>query len=252
MLCMGKPRFHIETLSVGTVQLSDQESAHAVKSLRLKSGDEVLLFDGRGLEGEGRIISAARASVAVAVDRVVEREKMSPLLTLAVALPKGPRQDVVIEKCTELGIAGLQPIFSERSVCSASEHKLDKWRRKMIEAVKQSGQCRLPELYGPCHLKEVLAGSKRFDKLLIAVSRGDSRLSTCRVLSITDLLSELAGVERVLAFVGPEGGWTDSEITAMVSAGAIPMSLGPNVLRIETAAVALAAMMHAVSRRGPV
>ncbi|MHC4443391.1 MAG: RsmE family RNA methyltransferase [Planctomycetota bacterium] len=247
---MAVPRFYIEALSTGTVRLAEAESMHAGRSRRLSVGDSVVLFDGRGKEAAGKIASAGRGVMEVRVEQVVSLERPRPVLTLAVALPKGPRQEVIIEKCTELGVGGIQPILAKRSVCSASDHKLSRWRKKTIEAAKQSGQCWLPAVYEPVSVEVLLAGTAGFDAILMAVSQGDNRLESRPAEPITGLFGELCGLGTILALVGPEGGWTDGEIEAVLAGGGRPIGLGPNILRIETAAVVLAGIIHGVAGSG--
>jgi 16S rRNA (uracil1498-N3)-methyltransferase len=232
---MAEARFFAHDLREGRLRLPDPEAAHARKSRRLTTGDEVVLFDGQGQEAAARVLAATRAGVEVMVERISRCRRPEPSLTLGVALPKGPRQDVLIEKCTELGVAAVWPIVTARSISSASEHKLDKWRRTSIEAAKQSGQNWLPELGQPAGLADVAGRISGFDRVFVA-TRDAAGFPGCH------------GCRGVLAFVGPEGGWTGEELALLTQAGAEPISLGPNTLRIETAAIALAALVHAASR----
>ncbi|MGQ9651712.1 MAG: RsmE family RNA methyltransferase [Phycisphaerae bacterium] len=233
---MPKPRFHVSDLSNPDVVLTEQESHHASTSRRLRPGDPVVLFDGRGTEAGGQITTVSRSGVHVRILQTWTRPRPRPTLTLAAAMPKGPRQDLLVEKCTELGIAALWPIQTARSVSQVSAHKLNKWRRTAIEAAKQSGQAWLPELSPPRQLIEALAQAHGFDRLLIAVPHAEIP---------SQWLTSLADAESVLAFIGPEGGWTDSERAVCVGKGCRAISLGTNTLRIETAAIALAAILHA-------
>lgn len=225
------------------IRLSEQESRHARLARRLSAGDEIVVFDGRGHEATGTIVAASRGSVEIAVNEVVVRGRPAPELTLAVAMPKGPRQDVLIEKCTELGVAAIQPLIAERSVAEVSDHKRDKWRRTTIEAAKQSGQCWLPELPAPASLADCLKRAGSFELVLAAMLPRDREPAP-----IADLIDRLRSSRTVLALIGPEGGWTPAEADAMIAAGAIPVSLGPNVLRIETAAIGMAAVLHACAK----
>jgi 16S rRNA (uracil1498-N3)-methyltransferase len=230
-------------VSAGTVALSEQESRHAKLSRRLTVGDELVLFDGQGRQAAATIAVVSRSVVEARVGEVVEHPRPAPALTLAVAMPKGPRQDVLIEKCTELGVAAIQPLLTERSVAGASDHKRDKWRRATVEAAKQSGQCWLPDLLAPMPLPKYLQQLSRFDLVLAAML---PRQGTPTV--IAGLLDRIKAARTIVAFVGPEGGWSPQEADALIAAGALAASLGPNVLRIETAAIALAAVAHSCSQ----
>ncbi|MBI4579420.1 MAG: 16S rRNA (uracil(1498)-N(3))-methyltransferase [Planctomycetes bacterium] len=228
------------TVSRPVIGLSEPEARHALASRRLSVGDAVVVFDGRGHEASAAIITAARGHVEVRVDEIRTRPRPLPTLTLAVAMPKGPRQDQLIEKCTELGVAAIQPILTERSVAGVSDHKREKWRRTTIEAAKQSGRCWLPELLRPVPLHEIVGGLSRYDVAVAAMLPDDGGAEP-----ITDWIGRLSGRRSILAFVGPEGGWAPAEAQALLAAGVQPISLGPNVLRIETAAIAVAAIVHA-------
>ncbi|HOB76272.1 MAG TPA: RsmE family RNA methyltransferase [Phycisphaerae bacterium] len=235
---MGTPRFHVERLTGPTLRLSGPEAVHAVRSRRLAAGEEVVLFDGAGHEAAGQITAVGRSELEVTLGAFFSRPRPTPALTLAVALPKGPRQDVLIEKCTELGTAAIVPLISARSISSASEHKLDRWRRTTIEAAKQSGQAWLPEFFPPEPLAEALRRIASHDLAVVAATEQ-------RSVPFSSALSQHGtSVVSILAFVGPEGGWTPEELDALTAHGCQPISLGPNILRIETAAIALAAIVH--------
>lgn len=237
MHVMSMPRFFVEQLSPGRVALPEREARHALASKRLTIGQGAALFDGQGTQALGRIVSSDRHTIEVDILEVTHRERSHPMLTLATALPKGPRQDVLIEKCTELGVSAIQPLVTERSIASASAHRLNKWRQTTIEAAKQSNQCWLPELRPPQPLTAVLADLSPFDLKLLTV--------TCEWPNASPVGEiNLRSARRIIVLVGPEGGWAGEEVEAIVEAGAKPVTLGPNVLRVETAAIALCAAVH--------
>ncbi len=244
-------RCYIESLEIGAhcvrptgsgmiIELPEAEARHATGARRLSVGDDLMVFDGQGREAAGSIAAVSRRGVQVCLGPIRSRPRPTPALTLAVAVPKGPRQDELIEKCTELGTAALQPLTTARSVAGAGDAKRGKWRRTTIEAAKQSGQAWIPELPPLATLHAVLATADTYDLVLAAMLPQDGA-SAC-VLSYID---RLRAARRVLALVGPEGGWSPEEAGAIMRAGALSVSLGPNVLRIETAAMAMAAMVHA-------
>ena len=269
---MNLPRFHVRDLNASPIALSEAEARHARRSRRLSAGDRVALFDGQGRQATGRILDAAGRRVTVALDHITLILRPKPALTLAFAIPKGPRQDLLVEKSTELGVAVLQPINSARSVADASAHRLEKWHRTAVEAAKQAGLAWLPDIRPILSLEQLLADAIRYDLTLIALSPANtsnrttsvsegpsprplpdigSRASTATIHDpaihpISDLFPTLRAADAVLALVGPEGGWTNGEVARALSARATPVSLGPNTLRIETAAVALAAALHAL------
>ncbi|MBP7933904.1 MAG: 16S rRNA (uracil(1498)-N(3))-methyltransferase [Phycisphaerae bacterium] len=242
---MGTPRFFIEALVAGRVVLSPEESQHVLRVRRLSAGDQVVLFDGQGQESQGRIMAASRQEVVIDAGVISFRDRLRPQLVVGFAPPKEPRQDVLVEKCTELGVAELVPLLCERAVAGVSGHRLEKWRRKAVEAAKQSGQCWLPRLHAPRTLAQVLADRASYGLVLVGLSPGDGVIPE----PIVGLLDALAGAGRVLALVGPEGGWEPGEVSSLLAAGVTPVSLGPNTLRIETAAVAMAVVVHALAQR---
>ncbi len=233
---MSIPRFYVENLHPGLVTLGEQESRHVRQARRLAAGDEIVLFNGRGDEGGGSIApspSKHGSPVQVSIGQVTHRPRPSPQLTLGAALPKGPRQDWLIEKCTELGVAAIQPIITQRSIADASAHRLSRWRQTAIEAAKQSGQAWLPDLRPVIPASEAFGLARSCDAVFI----------TC----VQPKQSPSIGVwpSRLLVFIGPEGGWTPEELDLAQQAGARLLSLGPNTLRVETAAIAVASLVHA-------
>ncbi|NLX21755.1 MAG: 16S rRNA (uracil(1498)-N(3))-methyltransferase [Phycisphaerae bacterium] len=253
---MSLPRFHVEHLAEGIQALPADEARHARLARRLSVDDRVVLFDGQGHEATATVIACGRRAFEVQAGPVKYAPRRTPRLTLAVAMPKGPRQDMLIEKCTELGTAALVPLSSDRSVASVSAHRLSKWRQTTIAAAKQSGQAWLPELCLPMTLPELFAEVSAFDQVLVGLSSAPAACEEARVAGernppspIIDLLPVLRECTSILGVVGPEGGWTSDEVDTLTQAGITPISLGPNILRIETAAVALATLIHAVLPR---
>jgi len=229
---MADPRFYTgpQELEPGLVVLSETESRHAASSRRLAVGDEVVLFDGRGSEARGQVESIDRRAVRVEIGAVERREADAAVgLTLAVAFPKGPRQDVLVEKCTELGVAAIWPMRCARSIAEPSAHRLGKLRRTVIEACKQSQRAWLCELREPVSFAEAVGAVGQFDAAVIADGSAVG--------------SDAGGAtshKSVLVLVGPEGGLTTAELEAARDAGCGTLQLGKTILRTETAAIAAA------------
>ena len=229
-----------EPLACGTACLLRGSAAnHVTRVLRLKEGDMLTLFDGRGGEYIAQIQERrANAMLAeVQEHRPIERESRLEL-TLAQGISRGERMDLVVQKATELGVRRIVPVLAARSVVRLDERqeqkKLAHWRAIAVAACEQSGRNRVPEVTAAATLNELLA----------TLSPDSTRvlLSPTGTLSARDL-APLAGPLTVL--IGPEGGLTDAEQEAAVSAGFMRMRLGPRVLRTETAALAaLAALQH--------
>lgn len=205
-----------------------------MRVLRAKIGDEVCVFAGTGVEWPARIVQIGRDEVALDVgaarpDAVAE----GPPLVLAVALPKGERQKWLVEKLTELGVARLVPLVTARGVAEATPAALARLRRTVIEASKQCGRNTLLEIAAPATQADLLARLDPGTWPLVADPAGPPLATIPRP----------ASPGAILALVGPEGGFTPEEIAAAVAAGSTRVSLGPHVLRIETAAIALAARL---------
>lgn len=223
--------------------LSPEESHHGAKVLRLRVGDEVALFDGRG--------GAANACVACVAGGRVEVEVGEPTshgfdasvkLTVAVAMPKSHRQAYLVEKCTELAVAGIWPITTERSVARVSSGAVEKLRRRAIEAVKQSHRYWAPRIEASRTFAQCLEHVGSFDAIYLMDATADA-------VSLRSVLSEVTDGQSVLALIGPEGGWAEAERSAALAVGGSVVRLGRTVLRTETAAVAVCAAITAFASR---
>lgn len=220
--------------------LSEAESHHALNVLRLEQGAKVTVFDGRGSEINTSITVAKKGAVELASGPAQRSAELGAKIALAQAVPKGKNMDLIIEKATELGVAEIHPLLSERTVIKldAKERtkKQDKWQRVAIEACKQSGQNYLPTVTAPQTPEQFFAGGRpAYDLLLVASLQPGSR-------HLKELLAEHqqnsgGRPKSVLILIGPEGDYTPSEINAAQNAGCLPMTLGPIVLRTETAAI---------------
>ncbi|HET9015963.1 MAG TPA: 16S rRNA (uracil(1498)-N(3))-methyltransferase, partial [Thermomicrobiaceae bacterium] len=201
--------------------------------LRLRSGDPVVLFDGRGSEFPGKIVSLTTAAVTVAVGpRQAGRPDPVPAITLATSLLKADRFDWVVQKATELGVARIIPLLAERTVVSFRDGqpagRVARWERIAIEAAEQSGRVTVPEIDEPRRLATLIGEITR--QPTVVCWENEHRTS------LDDVLPR--DVPELLLIVGPEGGLTHDEVYRLVAAGARAASLGPLVLRSETAAVA--------------
>ncbi len=226
-------RFFVDRpISGDTAQLTGAEAEHVVKVLRAQVGDSLTLFDGSGAEFPARITATGRGSVAVAVlaRREVDRE-MTAAITLGVALPKGDRQRWLVEKLVELGVACLVPLITERGVAQPNEAAVARLRRGVIEAAKQCGRNRLLQIAAPLSLAEFCRQGEPSALRLLA-HPGPSGIP------ISDVAA-YGNAGAACCAIGPEGGFTDDELA--VAEGWRQVSLGPRILRVETAAVALAA-----------
>lgn len=220
--------------SGGPVALPPDEAGHAARVMRAAVGDRVVLFCGDGREAEAEIASVAKRHVFVEAQppREVSREADHPLC-VAVSLPKGDRARSLVERLTELGVATVQPILCERTQSAPSASAIEKLRRWVIEASKQCGRNRLMQVADPIRFDVYLGQVDPDEVHLIAHPDGHSFAATL----------QSAGAVPASVAVGPEGGFTEGEVEHAVNSGWQRVTLGPRILRIETAATALVARL---------
>jgi 16S rRNA (uracil1498-N3)-methyltransferase len=229
---MSERFFLAEPPSHGRGRLVGDEARHLVRVMRCRVGDEVVAFDGRGTSWRARVASIGRDEAVLDLGAaVVEAATRDAPLTLAVALPKGDRQKWLVEKLTELGVPRLVPLVTTRGVAEATPAAVERLGRSVIEACKQCGRDGLMQIGGPKGVAEVVGGTGGGAVLLVADRDG---------VPLEEIVT--AG-NLVVALVGPEGGFTAEELATVEAAGGRRVSLGPHVLRVETAAIALAARL---------
>jgi 16S rRNA (uracil1498-N3)-methyltransferase len=224
-----------KSIDDSAVTLGGAEAHHLLHVLRATPGMRVTLFDGSGCEFEAEVAACRRASVELAVLERSEVDREAPFeLTLAAAIPKGDRQRWLVEKAVELGVTRLVPLATERS----EKHDADKLARYVVEASKQCGRNRLLEIAAPLPWHAWLASDD---------ANGAARRWVAHPGGPPVEAGALAEVRPTLLAVGPEGGFTDAEIAAASDAGWQVVGLGPRILRIETAALALVAALVVAS-----
>lgn len=236
-------RIHVPgPISVGECTLGASQSHHLHAVLRLKAGDDLVLFDGAGGEYVATVLRAGKRGVTVAVreHRAVSRE--SPLaVTLAQAISSGERMDYTIQKAVELGVAAIQPLAAARSVVRLSAERAGRrashWHAIAVAACEQCGRNSVPPIAAVAPLERWLAQLPAAGPAprLLLTPRGDARLRELE-----------RPAHAVLLLAGPEGGLTPGEEAAARRAGFVPLGLGPRVLRTETAAVAALAAMQSL------
>lgn len=230
--------------SENSVLLPEAEARHALQVLRLGVGDQVELLDGRGSRALGRIENVSKRALTVAVvERAITSSAKIPV-DVYLPLAKGKAMDLMIQKTTELGAARIIPIRTQRSVIQLdqdrAENKREKWEAIAVEALKQCGNVWLPQIEEPIAFPESLARLDSTALNLVAAltpqttsvrRRFDQYQQTNKALPL-----------RVAIWVGPEGDFSPSEYQSFQDAGVCAVSLGTNVLRCETAVIALLAI----------
>ncbi|MDA9718567.1 16S rRNA (uracil(1498)-N(3))-methyltransferase [Planctomycetaceae bacterium] len=221
--------FLSQTPTEDTARLEGDEARHLARVMRAKTGDTVELFDGQGTSWTATVKAIQRNHVSLRLDqKQSETISNKPIITLAVALPKGDRQKWLIEKITELGTDSLVPLTTTRSVAEPTAAAISRLQRGVIESCKQSGRNRLLEITQPQSLHNLLTTSSASLRIL-ACPDGTPMQSIL-----------LKPIDNILIAIGPEGGFTDEEIRTANGSGFTRMSLCQNILRIETAAIAAA------------
>jgi 16S rRNA (uracil1498-N3)-methyltransferase len=243
---MSRRRFYAspDEIDGSTIKLTRDETHHLTRVLRLSFGEEVFVFDGRGREYRCSFVALELSCARLEISEAL-LDKVEPAIhiTLAQALAKGEKFDLIIQKATELGVSAIAPLATVHADVKLSdersEKRLERWRRISLEAMKQCGRRRLVDIAPPVTLKDFLDPVRSQD----AGAFGLSLLRTLLVFSerggacITDVLARRVDNRAVVALVGPEGGWSDEELTLLDERGARAVTLGPRVLRTETAAV---------------
>lgn len=219
--------------------LSPDESHHLVVVNRARLGDTVVAFDGKGAEWICELVGDRRSGAVLKV-RFKQKIKSLPYeITLGQALPKGPGMDAIVRKATEIGAARIVPLESERTQVhldgDRSEKKIEKWQIAALEAAKQCGNAFLPDVQPIQNATAFMESAKGYDlKLIASLQPGAKSLKSV-------LMSYAAANQRpprkVVWLIGPEGDFTPAEMSTAMSAGFAPITLGPLVLRCETAAV---------------
>ncbi len=238
-------RYFVETPITGDqATLIGPEAHHLLHVMRAQPGTEVAIFDGSGEEFLAVVDRSSRSEVQL---RIVERRTIDrelPFsLTLAVALPKGDRQKWLVEKATELGVTRIVPLKTQRGVAQPVEQALTRLRRGVIEASKQCGRNRLMQIDEPVGWQTLIEQAADQLRLLAHPKSALPNGCVCEATGTVSPLREAASTRGIVVAIGPEGGFTDDEVVAACNLGWQPIDLGRRILRVETAAIALAAML---------
>ncbi len=226
--------------------LTGPEAHHALCVLRLRPAERVTALDGAGGEFRCEVTACARDSVALAVLERLSQPAPYCQVTLFQALPKGKIIEDIIQKATELGVARIVPLLTERATMRLDHRtaaaKAQKWRLVAIEAIKQCGSAWLPQIETPLPLSQFLARGEKFEMALVASLQAGGRHPR-------DCFREFAAKHgrqprTACVWVGPEGDFTPDELDAIRASGALPISLGRLVLRVETAAICCVSFLN--------
>ena len=234
-------RFYIapENWNRDALVLRDGEAHHARDVLRMKRGDRAVLFNGQGREITAEIVDLAKDEIQLRKLTESETRPLRCRITLGQAIPKGKNMDLIVQKAVEIGAAEIAPLISERTIVdldkTEAQQKREKWQQVAIEAAKQCGQNWLPTVRPPEKMKDFFSQSGAVDLRLIGSLQPDA-------IHLKKVLSDYAEQHRdrptsILMMVGPEGDFTPAELALAKSHGCQPITLGPIILRVETASI---------------
>lgn len=213
------------------IELDEEESHHAARVIRVREGEPVTVLNGAGAIFECAVATLNKRAVTLEIKSKTQAPPLPCQLTLVQSIPKGKVMDLIVQKATELGAAAIAPILTERTIVEianeSAETKIRKWRAVALESIKQCGSPWLPKIHPPLDFasaqSQIINNTPHFVASLREGAREIGKLS---------LPSTAATI-----WVGPEGDFTPDEVEALVAAGASPFTLGPLVLRCDTAAI---------------
>jgi 16S rRNA (uracil1498-N3)-methyltransferase len=235
------PRFFIspDQVSSQVITISGEDVRHIVRVLRMKTGDELLLCDGKGAEYSVKIAQVNKSEITAEVTARSKREIRYPLITLGQGLPKSDKMDWIVQKATELGVANIIPLITERTIVKVKdeEKRVARWQKIAREAAMQSNRPDIP----------VVGVIRPFRDFLMTLDPGPLTLFLLPweegTEPIKNILHRMSGMKQVIVLIGPEGGFSVSEAEAAHGKGFHLLSLGPNILRTETAAITALSMI---------
>jgi 16S rRNA (uracil1498-N3)-methyltransferase len=223
---------------------------HIVNVMRAKEGDEILVSDGAGRSAKARLIRLSAKEVTAQVLELLEEQCELPIrVTIGQGLPKGEKMEWILQKGTELGAYSFFPFSSERTIvkldAKKEAKKLERWRKIVKEAAEQSHRAVLPKLLPPVSFREALKAADSYTRCCIAYEKEGGT-------TLHQVLDELKVDETLLVLIGPEGGFSPDEVELAEANGFLPISLGPRILRTETASqYVLACASYQFERKNP-
>jgi len=241
-----RPRFYAPDLDPSCAEtiLSTEESHHLARVMRLVSGDELLVFDGKGHEYEAHVLRADRRAAAIALGAEVKSIAAPRIPTVLVqAVLKGDKMDGVVRDATMAGAEVIAPVVTERSLVGLSAlgraHSLERWQRVAIASAKQCGRTRLPDIQAPRLFTDWLDAA--FDGLRVLLAEPSAGAEP--IASLRSVLAD-AAAPTVACIVGPEGGWSAGERQLASSAGCVPASLGRMTFRADAVGLVAVSLVN--------
>ncbi|MEI6631520.1 MAG: RsmE family RNA methyltransferase [bacterium] len=234
---------HSKNISRDNISISDSSEAHHLRDvLRIKLKEKVAVFDDKGNEYLCSVLSLT-GTVALSIEKMIPRRALAykSKLTIACAIPKSSKMDDIVDKLTQLGVDNIVPLLTERVIIKLGREKKDarlrRWEKIALSAAKQSQRFNLPVVAPIEGMKEALSSSEGYDlKIILTLAESQRR-------TLKGLLKD-SRPKDIFVFIGPEGDFTDQEVSLAKKKGFIPATLGDLVLRVETAAVAVASFIR--------
>ena len=229
-------RFFCDNITADIATITGDDAHHISRVLRMKTGDALSLCDGAGNEFDALITSVSPEAVVCTLGEPHSGEAESPVkVTLFQCLPKTGKMELIVQKCTELGVSAIIPVSSARCVVVPGkdyDKKRERYNRVALEAAKQSRRAMVPQVLPLIELKKIDVQS--FDLFLVAYEDEDT-------VSLKQALRAANAPASIALLIGPEGGLEEGEVAQLVKAGAVSVSLGKRILRTETAGMAMLA-----------
>jgi 16S rRNA (uracil1498-N3)-methyltransferase len=235
------PRFFISPEQVidQGITITGEDVRHIVSVLRMKTGDELLLCDGKGNEYSVGIARVTKSEITTDMKTRSKREIRQPLVTLGQGLPKSDKMDWIVQKATELGAAEIVPLVTGRTIVKIRDEgkRIARWQKIAREAAMQSNRPDIPAVSRIVSFDDFLRTSNSELPTLLLFPWEEA------TVSIKNVLQQTPGITRIIVLIGPEGGFSAHEADKAKEKGFHPVSLGQNILRTETAAVAVLSMI---------
>ncbi|CCJ34382.1 16S rRNA (uracil(1498)-N(3))-methyltransferase [Caloramator australicus] len=222
------------------IYIDGEDVDHIVKVLRLRNGDKIQISDGNGKEYICEIIKSDKKEVVCNIIESFDNETEAPInITLYQGLPKSQKMDLIVQKCVEIGVVRIVPVITNRVVVKVEgrdlKNKIERWQRIAYEAAKQSNRGIVPIVNDVMNFEEAIEEMKQKDLVVVPYEREKER-------GIKDL-RDRKDIKDIAIFIGPEGGFEEEEIENCLDIGAIPVTLGPRILRTETAGFVTSALI---------
>ncbi|MDB4040625.1 16S rRNA (uracil(1498)-N(3))-methyltransferase [Methylophilaceae bacterium] len=236
--------YHSKSISINETIVMDNFSAHhALKVMRIRSNDQLILFNGDGLDYKGKVVSISKGQVKILIKSKKNIDSESNLkVILLQAITSSDKMDFIIQKTTELGVSEIQPIICERSIVKIKNDKIEKkllhWNQVSIAACEQCGRAKIPIIHKPENITKYLEKITKSEKDIKII------LSPQATKSLDNIISSSNIDQNIKVLIGPEGDFTEKELNFSLGKGFLPIKIGPRILRTETAPISILSILQ--------